>query len=128
MLFKCGEPRKRQRNKMKTNRSKKKLRIRVEIENLGTSLPHEDLDLLITCLQDKKRLLEDEGYTDIQLSFEPGWDDHYELMVYGVREETDKEHDARMKKVDAEKELEEKALLQHREFVRAEAKKLGILK
>ena len=95
---------------------------------MGTTLPHEDLDLLIACLQDKKKILEAEGYTDISLSLEPGWDEHYELMVYGVREENDKEYAARIKKAEEEKVLEAKALERHREFVKEEAKRLGILK
>ena len=115
--------------KTKINRNKKKLQIREQIENLGQSFDYQNLAELIQWLEKKRLDYIAQGFSDIELRFESGgWDDPYDLVICGVREETDMEYSARMKTVEKEKQKEAAQMQEHRKFIETEAKKLGILK
>jgi len=63
------------------------------------------------------------------LQFDGGeWDNKYDIIFYGVHEETDKEFAARMKQIDKEKEAEKAKMDKHKAYIAAEAKKWGLLK
>jgi len=124
----CGLQKGKQNLKMKVNRSKKKLQIRATVEVLGTQFPETNLDKLIPWLQNKQTELASRGFSNLELHYEADWDSPYDITIVGVREETDKEYNARMKAFEKEQRQETVKMQEHMKFIETEAKKLGILK
>jgi len=91
---------------MKVNRSKKKLQIRVRLENLGTSFPHQNLRKLLDWLTEKETEYISKGFTNLELHFDSDWDGPSDLVIFGTREETEEEYNARMRAI-AEEERQE---------------------
>ncbi len=113
---------------MKTNRSKKKLQLRVTAESLGTTFPESNLDKLILWLQSKRDELQAKGFSNLELHYEADWDSPYDLTFVGIREETNKEFDTRMRAIEKNQRQEAVKMQEHLKFIEREAKKLGILK
>jgi hypothetical protein len=79
-------------------------------------------------LQEKKTEWEKQGFSELELKYEAEWDSPYDLTIVGIREETDKEYDARMKAIEKEERSESVKMQEHLQSIEREAKKLGILK
>lgn len=111
------------------NRSKRKLQIRTQIESLGSTFNIQNLERLISWLDNKRKELVSQGYSDIELTYEfSGYDNPHEMFLVGIREETDKEYNKRMSLVELEKKKETERKAEHFEQIKSEAKKLGIIK
>lgn len=95
---------------------------------LGTEFETNKLDEVIEELRDLKKEVESRGYSDLTLEFEFDWDDPSDMVIYGTRDETEKEYAKRMKAIENEKSREKVALQEHIKNVEAEAKKLGLIK
>lgn len=114
---------------MKINRSKKKLKLRVEIRDLGSTLPVTSIPDLISWLENIQKDSIENGYSNLSLEFDwGGWDDPYDLRIYGTREETDKEYANRQKLIKKEKRSEKVKMEEHIKHIKAEAEKLGLIK
>ena len=112
----------------RVNRSKKRLRVREKAWDLGTSFNATQLDEVIEELRELKKEVESRGYSDLTLEFQPNWDDPSEMVIFGTRDETEKEYAKRMKAIENEKRQEQVALQEHIKKVEAEAKRLGLIK
>lgn len=114
---------------MKVNRSKKKLQIRERIKELGKSFDPNDLAAIIQYLQSELDDCTEKGYTHVALDFEFGtWEDEtYDLVLNGVREETDAEYNKRMKNIAEEKQLEKVKKEEHVNYIQKEAKRLKLI-
>lgn len=95
--------------------SVKKIRKRVLDEiNLDTSVFMTSFDKAAALLLEHKKVLESAGWSSVHLKMQRGYD-YGELVVKGMRLETDKEFEERIKqeeaqeKRDAEKEAKAKA-------------------
>jgi hypothetical protein len=113
---------------MKNNRSKKKLQVKVTAKSLGTMFPETNLDKLIMWLQITRDELVQSGFSNLELSYIAEWDSPYDISITGIRDETDKEFNNRMKAIEKEKRQEAVKMQEHMKFIETEAKKLGILK
>lgn len=114
---------------MKTNRSKKKLQIRERIKELGKCFQVTDLAAVIHYLQSELDSCTALGYTNVTLDFEfAGWEDEaYDVVINGVREETDQEYEKRMKQVAEENRLEKIQKEAHVMYIQKEAKRLKLI-
>jgi len=95
---------------------------------VGTTFPRTKIEEVIQWLQERKNYLEAQGWSALELQFDNGYDDLYDINIHGTREETDKEYSVRMKDVTREKVQEQIRLQEHIKFVKQEAKRLGIIK
>jgi len=71
---------------------------------------------------------ENQGFSELEIKYEAEWDSPYDLSIVGIREETDREFNARMKAIEKEERSEAVKMQEHVKFIENEAKKLGILK
>ena len=71
---------------------------------------------------------ENQGFSELEIKYEAEWDSPYDLSIVGIREETDREFNARMKAIEKEERSEAVKMQEHVKFIEKEAKKLGILK
>ena len=83
----------------------KKIMVREKIENLGSAYDFENsLDGLIEYLMALQRKYE-EKYENLQVNYECKhfYDDSYEFILYGEREETNAEYQKRLNKIEISK-------------------------
>lgn len=113
---------------MPVNRSKTKLTVRKLVESLGQTLPLKDLAELSQWFRQKQTLFEEQGFSNLELSFDDGgFDSPHELAIYGTREETDEEFATRQREISRLERVENGKLERHRKYIAEEAKKLGIV-
>ena len=96
---------------------------------MGWAFHHAKIEELILWLQERKRYLESQGWSNLEVKFDSGgWDEPHDINIYGTREETDKEYAFRMKCIEKETRQEQVKLQEHMKFVKKEAERLGIIK
>lgn len=112
---------------MTINRNKTKLKIRKQISILDQTNLTGPIQKVIDWVTTLEKEYSDKGYSNMELNLEGSYEDYPDLVLYGYIEETDKEYNNRMKRIEKEKRREKEFADQHKERIRAEAKRLGII-
>ena len=85
-----------------------------------------DLDDVINGLTTIKQECYDQGFKDVTITVDQYYDSSA-FDIYGTRPETDEERDRRLTAARKEKAKKRTSKAEHKKFIEAEARKLGLL-